>query len=667
MAYSNFTNNSTNVQFFSGTQDNLTKYITGTYTASDVQPVEGAFYLTTDTQRLYVGRKNTSDNNRVYAVQVSRGITFVSTSGDLPSASQYEEGDFYYIVDSNVLATLKEKLNNGVSYSPKQYEWVQINPPTGINSVTTSAVVTAADHSAGHDEIKTINTLINTAAGSQSGSFKVAAGNNIDISVDNVDNDTVGKLTISATDTTYSIGTAATTSGETDGATIGLKKNSGSTLDSSISVNGTGTVAVTSNGSGEITVHGPEFSNVTVVGKSGSANGMTISVNGTDGDGDNFTVSGDVDPLIEYGTTGNKSTAHFQKVTRSSTDYIIADLDVYTKAQADSAISDAITAQLATADAMTYKGVVTSATDLRNQIVANGGAHNGDVYKVGTITSAFDIDGVAVDTGDLIILTGTETNGQILINNSAITASTSPTLIVGDPEASPAVVGICELVPSGDEPEVTASLVTAAGGATGSTTAQIEASAPRFSLFDGKKGSSVSNSTNILTTRFVTGNKITVSGVETTNKYTGGQDLKLTFDHDTTTRTDSTTETLQNNGTANAVLTKAADGVADTIQDDSYELFVFSDPTQALTTDTYGHVTGLKGKKIVFKHNTISNPTISYNNHSTNSNHAIVGISIADAIGNTASASVNISSSSLTINGDSTNNKVTVDLKWQTF
>ena len=656
MAYSNFTNNSTNVQFFSGTQANLTPYIQGTTNA-----IEGAFYVTTDTQKLYIGRKNSSDN-KIYAVQVSRGITFVQDSGDLPTVSAnssnnvIEEGEFYYIISSNVLATLREKLNNGVSYNPKQYEWIQINPPTGINSIDTSATL--------NENIATVTHTLGTDAGDQRGDFKIAGGSNITLTVSNDDTGTqdVGTVTIAATDTTYGIGTTATASGTTDGAKIGLKKNGGNSLDSEVSITGSGTVAVTSDANGNIDVHGPSFTGISVEGKANNG-GMTISLEGTDGDGTALSASGTVDPLIEYGTTGNKSTAHFQKVTRSSTDYIIADLDVYTKAQADSAISDAITSQLATANAMTYRGVVTSFESLRTSIVANGGAHNGDVYKVGAITDPFAINGVSVDVGDLIILTGTEAEtgtyaGQILISGSPVTASTTDAQLIG----TSSVDGICELVPSGDEPEVTADTqVAAAGGTT-------EATAPRFTLYDGKNNGETT-STNILTTRFISGNKITVKGATASNPIaTTGKDLALTIEHQSTSRTDSTTETLQNNGTANAVLTKAATNATDTIGTDGYELFVFSDPTQALTTDAYGHVTGLKGKKIVYKHNKISTVSTDYS-----ASNGTITMTLTDLIGNTANPGITVQSSTLSVRGTKSSDSLTdpdrlsIDLVWQTF
>ena len=229
MAYANFSQNNTKTQikFFSGSQADLTKYIKGT-----TEAIEGAFYLTTDTQKLYVGRKDQNDG-KVYAVQVSRGVTFVSSSSQLPSvtANDIEEGELYYITSSNILAALKHvPADNTVTPAiSDHYEWVQINPPTGINTVSTSAV-----NESGTNNV-ILSTLISTAAGSKTGKTKFIAGNNITLTGgdttlgESPNTFAAGTVTINATDTTYSIGTDATPNNKTEGI-IELRTN-GNTSD----------------------------------------------------------------------------------------------------------------------------------------------------------------------------------------------------------------------------------------------------------------------------------------------------------------------------------------------------------------------------------------------------------------------------------------------------
>ena len=100
----------TKIYFKAGTQASLNTMI------ANGTAVEGTFYLTTDTHKLYVGRKKTvSGTTKVYPEQVSRGVTVVGTSSELPTppanapAGAIEEGELFYITDTNVLAALRKK------------------------------------------------------------------------------------------------------------------------------------------------------------------------------------------------------------------------------------------------------------------------------------------------------------------------------------------------------------------------------------------------------------------------------------------------------------------------------------------------------------------------------------------------------------------------------
>lgn len=399
-----------NIQFLQGTQSDLNKLLPGGGTSTAGTAIEGAFYLTTDTHRLYVGRKVTTttgsyEAGKIYPEEVSTGISIVKDTGSLTDiAAEAHDGDFYYIQENNILAVYEGG------------QWVQINAPTGIDKINTGVT-----RPSGNTTDAIVTTEMLTQAGRKTGKLKFVAGSNVQLTPGTTDQTNaeyeIGSMTISATDTTYAIG--STTSSTNGNAKIGLKKNGGSSLESgAVVIKGSSTtgetVNVTSDSSGNIVVSGPKFSNISYEATTGANSnyGITTTLNYTDGAGSSKTVTGSIDPQISYGQDGSaKSTAHF--VQSGSNQPIIANLNVYTKAQADTAISNAITSQLATADAMTYKGTVTSAADLKTKIIANGGAHNGDVYKVGVLETAFSVGGVTVQTGDLIILTGEETNGQI--------------------------------------------------------------------------------------------------------------------------------------------------------------------------------------------------------------------------------------------------------------
>lgn len=81
---------------------------------------EGTFYLTTDTNRLYVGRKDI--NNKIIADELNKTIQEIDTFESLGAATATNLNQFYYCIGENILAYCRK---NGDSYN-----WVQINPDT---------------------------------------------------------------------------------------------------------------------------------------------------------------------------------------------------------------------------------------------------------------------------------------------------------------------------------------------------------------------------------------------------------------------------------------------------------------------------------------------------------------------------------------------------------
>lgn len=105
-----------NVLFKRGLQANLPK--------SNI--IDGAFYLTTDTNRLYVG-------NNTELVELNKSITVVESVSDLPKTG-VEVGQFYYIAGENKHAGAVD--NNGnilavvTSVVNGNPQWTQVNPDT---------------------------------------------------------------------------------------------------------------------------------------------------------------------------------------------------------------------------------------------------------------------------------------------------------------------------------------------------------------------------------------------------------------------------------------------------------------------------------------------------------------------------------------------------------
>lgn len=84
--------------------------------------VPGAFYLTTDTNRLYVGK----DDNTL--ADLNKYILTVPTLAAAQQQQNLEAGDFVYIEADNILAVYHDDGNGP--------QWVQINPDTDTNTDT---------------------------------------------------------------------------------------------------------------------------------------------------------------------------------------------------------------------------------------------------------------------------------------------------------------------------------------------------------------------------------------------------------------------------------------------------------------------------------------------------------------------------------------------------
>lgn len=121
-----------NVMFKRGVQDEIAKYLLTASTDIAQDATEGTFYLTTDTDRLYIGRKD-RDSDRVIAVPVNQGVINVTSVSDLPGEDNAYPGQFYYITDNNILCVYSGTGATG--------HWVQINacPDTHVDEQTVVA------------------------------------------------------------------------------------------------------------------------------------------------------------------------------------------------------------------------------------------------------------------------------------------------------------------------------------------------------------------------------------------------------------------------------------------------------------------------------------------------------------------------------------------------
>ena len=351
-----------NVNFKRGTHAALMALKTG------AGYVDGTFYLTTDTNRLYFSQNgNLVDLNQY--IHMATGINPSSPpSSSTTGYANLQQGDIYYWSDRNILAICDD---------PAAGEWTQLNPDTSLVANANNITLTN-----GTNQIN-LALLVQDSKGTQSrGAFSIAGGTNVTVSQAD------GVITISSTDTndnaTYTLGTTAS-------ATSGIVKLAGAGVggtDSSITLSGDGSaIEVSSDAAGNITISGTGGL-LAMSTTYNPAGGFQINYTTTDG----ATATAAITPTITYGEN-NATSAVFASGT--------AALDVYTKAEVDAAISDAEAA----ANAMTYKGTV-SDDDKASKIVST--ANVGDTYKA---EEDFTLSGIGnVKTGDLLIAKGSDGN-----------------------------------------------------------------------------------------------------------------------------------------------------------------------------------------------------------------------------------------------------------------
>lgn len=337
---------------------------------------DGCFYLTTDTDRLYVGQ---TKNGVKTLVELNKSITVVSTTSELPTTG-VAAGQFYYVSTPNVLCEY-----NGTS-------WNQINPDTRLKAENQNTSVSTGTNSA--TVTSDVEEDLTTGAHHSIGSFTIAGDSNLDVSVSGNTITLAPNITniTSNVNTRYTVSTSAHTGG---GADINLTSSDTTPVVDTVSIVGTNAATVSqANDVITINVDNP----VTTVEAEFDVNGdLTIdaSVNG------NHSTADTVTPIIALGGTANDdlNSNGYKFISGTAT------LPVYTKKQTEERINVALSA----ADAMTYKGVVGTGanqseanTDAASKLVSTANA--GDTYKVyQNITSP-----VSAKAGDLVIAEGTD-------------------------------------------------------------------------------------------------------------------------------------------------------------------------------------------------------------------------------------------------------------------
>lgn len=339
-------------------------------TSSSFTATNGTFYLTSDTHRLYIGDK---DGN---VCPVNQGVIKVTS---LPSRETAIPGQFYYMSDSNILATVSGN------------QWVQINPDTYVNKVDEGVTAGTAND-------VTITTKITHGGGKSdtktSDGFVIKGGGDNKVSVS-------GK-TITITDADYGMSASGD---NTTGVSVNLMKTAAGDTekvkDKVTFKSGTG-IKLSVSGD-EITIDGTELATGSSQGEikeakfSNLAEGFKLTLK----KGSGSLLEPTFSPVINYGSA--PSTAKFANGT--------ATLDVYTQAETDKKIESA----LMSFNALTYKGTVGGSSATLTDLPAATKVHNGDVYMA-TGNANITVNGTAgaYDAGTLFIAQGTEDSNGVI-------------------------------------------------------------------------------------------------------------------------------------------------------------------------------------------------------------------------------------------------------------
>lgn len=139
---------------------------------------EGVFYLTTDTERFYVGKSDgtlAELNKSVRTIASTRNLPDLKGTTPVPDVAI---GDFYYAVEENILAVCIEDTSR-----PSGKAWRQVNPDTNTQ------IHSAAFSIATSNDIATITQTIKLAdkdgdiipGGDKTSSFTIAGSNGVKV------------------------------------------------------------------------------------------------------------------------------------------------------------------------------------------------------------------------------------------------------------------------------------------------------------------------------------------------------------------------------------------------------------------------------------------------------------------------------------------------------
>ena len=315
--------------------------------------VEGSFYLTSDTHRLYIGQKATADDTNAQLFPVNEGVITVANVADLPTVSDADKpvyaGRFYYVTNGNILCV----------YSGKS--WVQINTNTDTTISSHSYSINGG----------TITDKIGLSSGAnKDATFTVTGANGVQV--------TGTGTTLTITGDKYSLSSTVAS----NKATVKLD-SANTTNDTSVVLAGGDNVTITQDESTkEVTI---KSNNTKLTSLTGAAAAEGFTVTGNNSDGSRATAA-TINPQIKVG----KTTQPVAKFVNG-----IATLDVYSTKDIDD--------KMKALNAMIYKGTLGKKGTV--QALPTTNICIGDTYLAAEDVT---INEHTVHTGSLIIARGTE-------------------------------------------------------------------------------------------------------------------------------------------------------------------------------------------------------------------------------------------------------------------
>ena len=327
---------------------------------SNVAVEDGVFYLTTDTNRLYVGQGSN-------LAELNQSVTTYATWKDMEANAPKQKGQFYYAIQENVLAC----------YLPELNKWQQINPDHNDNDDTyISSLTVAPVDTSETGKLKYAITIGQKTKHQGKGESTVTP-------------DITGQLEISSADLNaiashVAVGVAADAITGNENGFVLKTTGSGADADTNIAIVGGENVNVGRSENGK-TITIKSHDTKTSIKSVSAGNDGRIGVTYTQGNAEH--------------TAYSNAELYYKITVDGNTETTINNQGSLGKFYSSDKVDELIRQAAANMNAMTYKGVV--ASDTFATTVA--GAQKGDTYKA---NGEIVIGSQTAKTGDLIIYKG---------------------------------------------------------------------------------------------------------------------------------------------------------------------------------------------------------------------------------------------------------------------